>query len=93
MVWFGTHCSNVQNNRQLDFRLSVAGVVARAAGTVNAGGAGNPVGATLIFQSGALTAGSNTVLIEWRVSAGTGQIRPVAAVNSEYASLLIMEVV
>jgi len=92
MIWFGTHCSNAQNNRQQDFRLQVNGVNARAAGCVNAGGAGNPIGATLIFRTAALTAGVQTVTIQWRVSAGTGQIRPVAVPDSEYASLLIMEI-
>lgn len=49
-------------------------------------------GASISIRVPGLAAGSRTVIVQWRVSGGTGQIRPVTVPDGESASVLIQEV-
>ena len=87
--------SNTGNGAENFFRITVDGTsigassskgdLGTASGTIVAGN-------NIITNTGVLSAGSHTVVLQWRVSGGTGQIRPVAAVDQEYASLMLQEV-
>jgi len=84
------HCSNTAVNNQLWFRITVDGVVR------NSGGVRYPglpaVGAVVEHVETGLAAGAHTILLEWRVNAGTGRVRPVTVPDNESASLLVQEV-
>jgi hypothetical protein len=51
-----------------------------------------PVTGGIVVYTGALTAGSHTIKLQWKVSGSTGQVRPVTHTDDEHASLLICEV-
>jgi len=44
-----------------------------------------------IASKKAVTAGSHTIKVQWRVGGSTGQCRPVAAPDSEHCALLVIE--
>lgn len=59
-------------------------------------GAGDQASSTFassgaIITKEAVTAGSHTIKVQWRVGSNTGQCRPVAAPDSEHCSLLVIE--
>lgn len=84
--------SNSTNNSVNDFRVAVDGVSQRGASqTITPAGAGHS-GAICVVVTG-LSTGARTVTLEWRTSAGTARVRPVAAVDTEHASLVIEEIV
>lgn len=83
--------SNSANNRSEFFQLLIDGVATRGTGFGVSVAAGAPGSAALTYRATGLAAGAHTFAIQWRVSASTGQIRPVTVIN-EHASLLIQEV-
>ncbi len=92
IIHFTASPSNTNANTNVTFRVSVDSVSKRATQTriLSANIASS---ATIVTKVTGLSAAAHTVLIEWKVSANTGQIRPVAAVDIEHASLLITEVI
>jgi len=87
LVTFSVSGEDSANNRNLYFQLVMDGTPIkwtqfRTPNTQNSA----CLTATVIPAEG-----SHTFLIQWRVSANTGQIRPVT-VNEEHAALLIEEV-
>lgn len=92
LVAFSCATSNSSNNNTNFFRLVVDGVVRRAAGVRLSGGANMPIGGAMVFRVAGLAAGARLVDIQWYTTGGTAQIRPVAAVDAEHASLVIQEV-
>lgn len=84
--------SNTNANRDSFFRLTVDG-------TSIGGGSGRSPSANaatafaIEFKTATLTAASHTVKLQWRVSANTGQIRPITGnVDAESATLTVEEV-
>jgi sirohydrochlorin ferrochelatase len=79
------------NDSRVDFRVLLDGVAQR--GTAEGfSGANRRNGSGTILLRRSVAAGLHTVSVEWRTNAGTAQIRPVAAADTEYASLLLEEV-
>ena len=91
LIHFSAGVSNTTNAAITSFRVTVDGVAKRGTSfkAPSASGAG---GVAIILKVDGLSAGAHTVLVEWKVSGGTGQVRPVAAVDAEHASLLLEEV-
>jgi hypothetical protein len=97
IIHFTAGCSNNTNNDGVFFRIKVDGTVKRGVAYQPAAGgsastANNAGSVAMVLRVTGLAAGARTVLVEWQVDAGTGQIRPVAAPNGEHASLLLEEV-
>jgi hypothetical protein len=92
LVWFSCGASNSGNNNQVIFQVTIDGVAKRGAATVAASGATDTGSAAIVLRVTGLTAGTRTVKIQWRVSAGTGRVRPATSPDTEHASLLLAEV-
>jgi hypothetical protein len=90
LVNFSAGTSNTNNNVTNYFRLVVNGVNRRS-GAYTSSGAGNPGEVTLLGRFTGLPAGVIPVVIQWRVGAGTAQVRPVAAPDAEHAVLVLTE--
>lgn len=92
VAFFTFGASNSTTGRENDFRILLDGTSYQ--------GTSMRCGAKDLAQSGGIVirftgvaAGSHTVKIQWQVSNGTGQIRPVTgAVDKEHANLLVQEV-
>jgi len=82
--------SNGTNNAVVFFRVVVDGIVRRGGSTKSNGGSGVTAMAVSLKLTG-LTAGAHVVVVQWRVSSGTGQVRPITR-EDESASLLVEEV-
>jgi len=91
LIRFSAGVSNTGNNAQTFFRITVDGVVKRGVSVV-ASSVGAVESAAMVLKVTGLSAAAHTVLVEWRVGGSTGQVRPVAAPDSEHASLLLEEV-
>ncbi len=91
IVHFSVGTSNTNNGRQMFFRVVVDGVAQRAVG-VDCPNSGLPQSASIVTSVIGVGVGSRTILIEWYVSANTGQVRPVAAPDAEHASMLVEEI-
>ena len=91
IVHFSVGTSNTNNGRQMFFRVVVDGVAKRAVG-VDCPNSGLPQSAAIVTSVSGVAIGSRTILIEWYVSANTGQVRPVAAPDAEHASMLVEEI-
>jgi hypothetical protein len=83
--------SNSNSNQSLFFRVQVDGVTQRGVG-ITSSGANSPSSGALTLLVTGLAAGARTVTVQWRVSANTGQIRPVTVPDAEAATLMIQEV-
>ena len=83
--------SNATNNAVVFFRVVADGVVYRGGSTKSNGGGGvTALAVTLkIFN---VPAGAHTIILQWRVNSGTGQVRPLT-IEDESASMLVEEVV
>lgn len=72
-------------------RIQVDGVTVRSAGTSSPAPA-TPSAIALACQKTGLTEGDHIITVQWRVTAGSAHIRPVAKADAEHASLLVQEV-
>jgi hypothetical protein len=89
----GAASSSNNSADQVFFRLTVDGVAQSAVGiTTNSSGANLAESMALTWVVTGLAAGAHTVLIQWRRSANTAQIRPVAAPDAESATLTVQEI-
>jgi hypothetical protein len=91
LINFSAGASNGTNNREVHFRLIVDGVTRRGVG-MTVSPANSPASVSMVARITGLAAGPRTVTIEWQVDAGTGQVRPVLAPDTEHATLLIQRV-
>ena len=93
LVDFSASHSVTSANSGATYQLQVDGTPIRGCASGAGTGAQNSPGfcAGFVYKSGILSSGSHTVLIRWRVNAGTGQIRP-ATQDDEHASLLVAEI-
>lgn len=91
IVHFSVGTSNTNNGRQMFFRVVVDGVAKRAV-AVDCPNSGLAQSAAIVTSVSGVATGSRTILIEWYRSANTGQVRPVAAPDSEHASMLVEEI-
>jgi hypothetical protein len=82
--------SNATNNAVVFFRVIVDGIVRRGGSTKSNGGAGVTALSVSLKLTG-LGTGDHVVGLQWRVSTGTGQVRPTT-VEDENTSLLVQEV-
>jgi len=83
--------SNATNNAVVFFRVVADGVVYRGGSTKSNGGGGvTALAVTLKFFN--VPAGAHTIILQWRVNSGTGQVRPLT-IEDESASMLVEEVV
>lgn len=89
-IWISYAVSNTAVGTNLAiFRITVDGTPQR-------GGASDTIGATA-QQSGSIIVdvpvgpGPHTIVLQWRVSSGTAQIRAVTAPDLEHANMIIME--
>jgi len=73
------------------FRITFDGVPVRGAGLFSTDVGETNSGAIIAHMTG-VAAGVHTVLLEWRTTAATAQIRPVAAPDAESAALFVDEV-
>lgn len=84
------HVSNSTANRNMRFRVAVDGV-SQGGGQFRSVAANIGVPFSLQFRP-TLTAGAHVVTLQWaREASGTMQCRPVAAADSETASLMVQE--
>lgn len=83
--------SNSANTNTNFFRIQVDGATQRGV-AVSLDAANTPGSVALVLRVTGLAAGSRTVVLQWRVGAGTGRIGAVAAPDAEHASLLLEEV-
>lgn len=90
IVTFDVTTSNNSGTAQNFFRIRVDGVTERAGGCRMA--AANTAQGVSLSARVPVTAGTHSVTVDWYRSAGTAQIRPVAAPDSEGGSLIIWEV-
>lgn len=90
-ILFTTSASNTSNNSSVFFRLSVDGTPKRGVGITSTGGGGTAASTTISWREANVSAGNHTVLIEWKVNSGTGQVQPVTTPDAESASLMIDE--
>lgn len=90
LIHFTAAVSNSNADRNMFYQLLIDGVATRG-GACRTGAASNPETWALVYKATDLSVGDHTFLIQWRVSANTGQIRPVTSIN-EHASLLVQEV-
>lgn len=80
------------NNRIGYFRVLIDGTPGRGfAASCGSSGTQSSVSRTKVVTG--LAAGAHTIVLQWRVSAGTAQIRPVSQPDAECVSLVIQEVV
>lgn len=91
ILQFAASVSNSNSNNITYFRIQVNATTYRGAATT-AQGPSNPGGASIQQRVTGLGAGTHTITVQWRVSGGTGQVRPVAVPDAESASLIIEEV-
>ncbi len=91
IVHFSAGTSNTNNGRQMFFRVVVDGVTQRGT-AVDCPNSGIAQSASIVVKTSGVAAGSRIIAIQWYVSANTGQVRPVAAPDSEHASMLVEEV-
>lgn len=89
LVTFTASASATLAGAQVSFRILVDGAASRGSGLV-ASAAGIPSSTALLAKI-PLAAGPHTVKIQWRVSLGTVQIRPVTAPDNEHGSLYVQE--
>lgn len=82
--------SNTNNSRAINYRITINGVAVRGVGTFTSN-SGNAEAFAIVLKK-AVTAASHTIVLQWLTSANTAQIRPVAAPDTESASLLVEEV-
>jgi hypothetical protein len=87
---FSVSCNNTGMFNQCDFQLLVDGGITRGI-TVYTSTSENASSGAILYKTSALTAGSHTFKIQWRVDAGTGQVRPVTTAV-EHAILILEEV-
>lgn len=81
--------SNTNSDKFVAFRITVDGVAVRA---VSSTGKSNNAETHAILCKKAVSAGAHTVKLQWKVEVNTGQIRPVAAVDTEHCSMQTQEV-
>lgn len=74
----------------MDFQVLVDGVAKRGFAIRTPALSNAQLGAGLFYKMTGLTPGAHVVKLQWRTSAGTGQVRPVATI-AEHASLLVEE--
>ncbi len=91
LIQFTASLSNATANQQVYVRIQVDGVTVRGAGA-RAVAVSQPFGVAMTLKHTGLAPGAHTVTVQWRVSGGTAQCRPVAAPDQEFASLLLTEV-
>jgi len=85
-----TSMTNSQSNQTIGLRLVINNVPKTAAGTQTVNKE-TPVGMSIMWKE-PCTAGTQNVTLQWRVSAGTGQCRPVTQSDFESCLLLLEEV-
>lgn len=90
IIHFSVSCQHSSSNQRNDFRLLVDGVARRGVSVFSPSNLNGNSGA-LVYKTTALSAGSHTVTIQWRVAAGTGQI-PVTSTVVDHACLFVEEV-
>lgn len=74
----------------IDIQVTIDGTPVRGSGTRTTA-ANVPNSLALTFRRAGLSAGSHTILLQWRTSTGTARCRPTTTLN-EHASLRIQEV-
>jgi hypothetical protein len=89
-VYISTSSSNDTNATSNRFQLVVDGVAVRGCGC--RGQNNFAQAAAMIHVIDSLSAGDHTIKVQWFVSGGTGQIRPITHADDESASMLIEEV-
>lgn len=83
--------SNSANDRTVSFQLRVNGTPVRATG-MRVNGADAPANVGLVYKTGALTAGNQTIEIWWKTSSSTAQVRPLSAPDAtEFLDVLTWE--
>lgn len=82
--------SNASNNKVHDFRILIDAVVQRGFSSSHGSASLNGQGSGIVLRR-SVTAATHTIKLQWQVSSGTAQIRPVAAPDSEHASLYVEE--
>ena len=75
---------------QVDFQITIDGVAARGAG-IHTRQANHAQGAAITIEKLGLAAGAHTVLLRWRTTGPTANIRPTSTLV-EHASLVLQEV-
>jgi hypothetical protein len=83
--------SNSAVNKAVQFRVTVDGVSQGGFG-IELKSAGVSCSGAIVVRVTGLSAGAHTVKARWQTSAGTAQIRPVGAPDTESANMLIEEV-
>jgi len=92
LIWFTFSASNSSANRAISFSVLFDGTSYMGA-MVRPPGASIADSGAMVLRIPSVSAGSHTVKIQWKVSANTGQIRPVTgAPLEEHAALLVQEV-
>jgi hypothetical protein len=90
IVIFMACASNATNNAQAFFRVAVDGKILRGS-SIKANGGSAASGTIVSLKVSGVSVGPHSVVVQWRVGSGTGQVRPVTA-EDENASLLVQEV-
>ena len=91
IVHFSAGASNLTNNNNVIFRLTIDGAAIRGA-AITSSPATAPQSSSIVYRTTGLSVGAHTVAIQWRVNSSTGRVRPVTAPDTEHASLLVEEV-
>jgi hypothetical protein len=92
LISFTASVSNTPSStRNQDFRITIDGVAKRGARAICTTGSSATCAAIVLRVTG-LAAGARSIKVQWKTSASTAQIRPVAAPDTEHASLLVQEV-
>lgn len=86
LVWASVSFSNTGVNQQVFIRLLVDGVTRQTQGSLCT--AANTPQALCLIARVPVAAGVHTISLQWRVSGGVGQIRPVAAPDAESAVIV-----
>jgi hypothetical protein len=85
-----TASANNSNVSLIQFQITIDGAAVRGASS-RVSQNNTEVCCSIVYERLGLAAGAHTVKIQWRTTAGTARIRPVATVV-EHASLILQEV-
>lgn len=86
------HVSNSSANVNMRLRVLVDGVSVGGGQVRSASASGIAVPFALQFKTGVLSAGAHVIKLQWATVSSTMRCRPVAAADSETASLVVEEV-
>lgn len=92
LIHFTVCGDNNTGNATVFFRVRVDGVVQRATAISQPLTANEASSGAIILRIAGLAVGAHTVDVQWRVSAGTGGVRPVGNPDSDHASLYVQEI-